>query len=356
VPKRRRRSRVPTPAWERERGALGSRVLGRSPQFYATAGVVLIVVVALGLVVYGFGSNWLNDRNRPGSTAIQVGDTKYSVRYYSERLRQYIEQIGGAESQIAQNPQIAMQIVSEEIEEEAIVLAYAQELGLTATDEEVKAEIAQMLTLSGPDDPTFDSRLQEELTKTNISEAQYRERARAAVFKRKAQEKFTAEVPATAESIHYREILLNEQAEADAALAQIQGGADFAQIAGEKSLESSAKEDGGDAGWAPRGYLDADREEKLFSLEPGGLTTFETNGQFFVYQLIEKQADRPVEEAQKTTIADNSYRKWVEEKRAVLAIENDVSPGGCDGKKVKWALDHAIPSPNNSLFSESFCA
>jgi parvulin-like peptidyl-prolyl isomerase len=356
VPKRRRRSRVPTPAWERERGALGSRVLGRSPQFYATVGVVLVVVVALGLVLYAFGSAWLDDRNRPGSTAIQVGDTKYSVRDYSERLRQYIEQIGGAESQLAQNPTIAMQIVSEEIEEEAIVLGSAQELGLTATDEEVKAEIAQMLTLSGPDDPSFDSRLQEELTKTNVSEAQYRERARAAVLKRKAQEKFTAEVQATAESIHYREILLKTQAEADAALAQIQGGADFAQVAAEKSTDTGAKENGGDKGWVPRGYLDAAREEKVFALEPGGLTTFESNGQFFVYQLLEKQADRPVEEAQKTTIADNSYRKWLEGKRAVLAIQNDLAPGSCDGKKVKWALDHSIPSVNNGPISESLCA
>jgi parvulin-like peptidyl-prolyl isomerase len=356
LPKRRRRSHVPTPAWERERGALGSRVFGRSPQFYATAGVVLVVVVAVGLVLYAFGSAWLNDRNRPGSTAIQVGDTKYSVRDYSERLRQYIEQIGGAESQLAQNPTIAMQIVSEEIEEEAILLASAQELGLTATDEEVKAEIAKMLSLSAPDDPTFDSRLQEELTKTNVSEAQYRERARAAVLKRKAQEKFTAEVPATAESIHYREILLKTQAEADAALAQIQGGADFAQVAAEKSTDTGAKENGGDKGWAPRGYLDAAREDKLFALEPGGLTTFESNGQFFVYQLLEKQADRPVEEAQKVTIADNSYRKWLEGKRAVLAIQNDLAPGSCDGKKVKWALDHAVPSVNNGLISESLCA
>ena len=58
-------------------------------------------------------------------------------------------------------------------------------------------------------------------------------------------------------------------------MAQIQGGADFAQIAAEKSLDTGAKENGGDAGWAPRGSLDTAREDKLFALEPGGLTTFE---------------------------------------------------------------------------------
>ena len=172
--KRRRRSHVPTAVWERERGALGRRILGRSPQFYATAGVVLIVVVALGLVAYGFGLNWLDDRNRPGSTAIQVGDKKYSVQYYGERLRQYVEQTGGAQSQIAQNPQIATQILSGEIKDEAVLLAYAQELGLTATDEEVRAEIATILALIGPDDPNFETRFNEELNNTKVSVSQYR--------------------------------------------------------------------------------------------------------------------------------------------------------------------------------------
>jgi parvulin-like peptidyl-prolyl isomerase len=355
MPKRRRRAHVPTLAWERDRGAIGQRFLDRSPQFYATAGVILLVVVAIGLVAYGFGRNWLEDYNRPGSTAIQIGDTKYSVRYYSERLRQYVEEIG-AESQIAQNPQIAMQIVSDELEEEAIVLAFAHELGITASDEEVKAELAKMLTLNGPDDPTFDTRLQEELTNRNMTETQFRDRARAAVLRTKAQEKFTAEVPATAESIHYREILLSDQAEADATLAQIQAGADFAQVAAEKSEDPSAKEDGGDAGWAARGSLQPEREEKLFALEPGGLTTFQNASQFFVYQLVEKQADRPVEESQKSAISANAYDKWLEEKRAAVTLDDNVSSAGCDAKRVKWILDRAVPNVNNDLIAESICA
>ena len=355
MPKRRRRATVPTQVWHHEQSGIGGRVLGRRPQFYAIAGVVALVAVAVGLVIYAFGSSWLEDRNRPGSTAIQGGATKYSVRYYSERLRQYVEEIG-AESQIAQNPQIAMQIVSSDLEEEAILLSSAHELGATASDDEVKAEIAKMLTLQGPDDPTFDSRLQEELKNINISETQFRDRARAAVLRTKAQEKFTAEVPATAESIHYREILLSDQAEADAIVAQIQGGADFAQIAGEKSDDPSAKEDGGDAGWAARGSLQPEREEKLFALEPGGLTTFQNASQFIVYQLLEKQADRPVEESQKSAISANAYDKWLEEKRAALTIDDNVSSAGCDAKRVKWVLDRAVPNVNNDLISESFCA
>jgi peptidyl-prolyl cis-trans isomerase C len=316
------------------------------------AGVVLIVVAAVGLVAYAFASDWWSDINRPGSTAIRVGDTKYSVRHYAERVRQYVDSIGGAEGQAGQNPQIAMQIVSEEIEEEALVLAGAPDLGVTADDNEIKAEIATILGLTGPDDPTFDSRLAEEVKNSKISESQFRDRARAAVLKRKAQEKFKAEVPGAAEAVHYRELTATDQTDADGIVARVQGGTDFAQIATEKGVEN-----GGDKGWAPRGLLDKAVEDKLFALEPGGLTTHENEGgPFLVYQVLEKQADRPVEDAQKTTISDNTYERWLDEKRNSLKVENEVTSAGCDAKKVKWVLDHAVPSPNNGFFSESLCA
>ena len=339
MPKRRRRSRVPVPVWERERGAIGSRVLGRRPQFYATAGVVLMVVVAIGLIVFGFGSDWIEDRNRPGSTAIQVEDTKYSVRYYTERLRRYIQQLGGAGTQFGQNPQFALALVSDELIREAILLRFAEEQGQSATDDEIKTEIATMLTLSGPDDPTFDARFQEELTRTNIPEAQYRDMAKAAVLNRKVQAKFTAEVPAAAESIHYRQIVVGEdQAAADAIKRQIEGGADFAQIAAEKSQDTTAKENGGDAGWAPRGSLETTLEDSLFALEPGQVITFPTQSNVYVYQLLEKQADRPIDEAQKPTLAQTAYQDWLDEKRASVKIVDEMQIQDGDLKKIEYAI------------------
>ena len=61
MPKRRRRSRIPTPVWERERGAIGSQLLSRSPQFYATAGVIALVLAALMIIGLGVGKKWLDD-------------------------------------------------------------------------------------------------------------------------------------------------------------------------------------------------------------------------------------------------------------------------------------------------------
>jgi len=337
MPKRRRRSRVPVPAWERERGGIGSQLLGRSAQFYATAGVVALVLAALLLVGFGVGKKWMDDRNRPDSTAVQVDETKYTVRYYTERLRKFIQEIGGASKQIGQNPQLALGAVSDELIEEAIVLRFAEEKGQTATDDEVKAQIATLLSIT-PDAADFDKRFQEELQRTNISEGQYRDMAKAAALKTKLQAQFTAEIPAVAESIHYRQIAVADRTTADAIKKQIEGGADFAQIAADKSTATGAKDNGGDAGWAPRGALDQDLENTLFALQPGQLTTFASQSSFYVYQVLEKQADRPVEDSQKPAISSHAYQKWLDSKKATVKITDDMSLTGGDQKKIEYAV------------------
>ena len=337
MPKRRRRSRVPVPAWERERGSIGSQLLGRRPQFYATAGVVALVLAALLLVGFGVGKKWMDDRNRPDSTAVQVDETKYTVKYYTERLRRFIQQLGGASSQIGQNPQFALGAVSDELIEEAIVLRFAEEKGQTATDDEVKAQIATLLSIT-PDAADFDTRFQEELQRTNISEGQYRDMAKVAALKKKLQAQSTAEIPAVAESIHYRQIAVADRTTADAIKKQIEGGADFAQVAAEKSTAQGAKDNGGDAGWAPRGALDQDLENTLFALQPGQLTTFASQSNFYVYQMLEKQADRPVEDSQKSAISSHAYQKWLDSKRAIVEITDDMSLTGGDKKKIEYAV------------------
>ena len=340
MPKRRRRSSVPVPTWDKDRGAIGNRIAGRSPRFYAMAAVIGMMVVAVGLVAFAFLNNYLEDRNRPSSTAVKVEDTDYSVRYFTERLNRFIQQSGGSGSLFGQQPQAALSPVADELINEALLLRFSADQGQSVTEDEVKAEIAKMLTLTGPDDPTYDTRLQEELTRTKFTEDQYRDIARAAVLKTKVEQKFTAEIPATAESIHYREIVLDtqDQTEGDEIVRQIEGGADFAQVAKEKSTSPGAAESGGDAGWVPRGFLDKPLEDTLFPLEAGKLIVYPTEQQVFVYQVLEKQADRPVEDAQKTEIANNKFRSWLDEKRAAVRIVNDMDLTDGDIEKIDYAL------------------
>jgi parvulin-like peptidyl-prolyl isomerase len=331
---------VPVPQWDKDRGAIGRRFAGRTPRFYAAAGIVALLVVAVGIVGYAFLNDYVQDRNRPGSTAIKVEDTNYSVRYYTERLNRFIQQNGGSGSLYAQNPQIALEPVGAELIDEALLLRFAQEKNVVATEDEIKAELATMLSLTGPDDVSFETRLREELARTNLTEQQFRDMAKAAVLRRKAQEVFTAELPATAESIHYRQIVLEgtDQAAGDAIVREIEGGADFAEIAKQRSADPGAAENAGDAGWVPRGSLDKQLEETLFPLEQGQLVVYPTESNVYVYQVVEKQPDRPIEESQKLSLSTNAFRTWLDEKRSSVTVVNEMEFPGGNIDKIQYAL------------------
>ena len=320
MPKKRRQSKVPTPAWERDHGTIGNRALSRSGQFYALCGVIVLVAVALGIVAYAVVADEIADRNRPDSTAVQVDSRKYSLDDFTTRVDSFVQQNGGPGQIPLESAAQAIAAVQEQVIEEQILVRYAGELGLAATDEEIQDEYASRMGIN-KEDATFPTLLQEELDRTGMTEEEYKEVATAAVLRRKVLEKFKTEVPASAESVHYRQILVTTQAEADEIRRQLDAGADFATLAKEKSLDAATKENGGDAGWIPRGVLDKSVEDHLFGREPNQITTYPTSSNVYLYQVIEKSADRAVEDAQKTTLSETKYGDWFEEKRGTLAIK-----------------------------------
>lgn len=311
--------------------------MGRSPQFYATAGIVAIVLLAVGLVAYAFWSDYWQDRNRPTSTALQVGDTEYTLRHFTERLRMFVQQVGGPANESAQ-PSVAIPAVADQLIQEAIVLRFAPEEGVSAGEEDIKAEIANRLGLT-VDDASFDARYQEELTRSGLTDEQYRQMAQAAVLTNKIRTKLEEGVPAAAESVHFRQILVSDDAAAQEIKKQIEDGGDFAQLAAERSLDTATKDEGGDAGWVPRGLLDKAAEDALFGLEPQKVTTFSTgSGGAYVLQLLEKAADREIAPDQKGGLARAAFERWIQEKRQSVKIVNDVDPASGDADKIRWAV------------------
>jgi parvulin-like peptidyl-prolyl isomerase len=195
-------------------------------------------VIALGIVAYAVIADEIADRNRPGSTAVRVDDRDFSLEYFATRLGRFIQESGGEGVYPRTNPQVvalAIQSVQGLLVEEQILLRFAGEQGQAASDDEINAEIATVMQI-GADDPNFATRFQDELTRSGLTEEQYGEMISATVLRMKVNEKFTAEVPATAESVHYRLIQLasGDQATADDLRAQIEGGADFAALAAQK--------------------------------------------------------------------------------------------------------------------------
>ncbi len=304
--------------------------------------IVVLVVIALGFIVYGFGADYIEDQRRPGSTALKINDTDYDVRYFSERLESYVQQNGGTGSAASQ-PSVAFGAVIDQNIEEAVMLQFAGELGLAASEAEVNDEIATRLNTQA-DSPDFDVRIQDELARTGISEDLFRDQVEAAVLRGKVIEHFSDELPDTLESIHLRQILVASQAEADDIKEEIEGGGDAAAIAEERSLDTTTGAEGGDAGWLPRGALIAEVEETLFGLDAGDVIVYPVGDTaYFVYELLDKDESRPLEEEQRGNLALGDVIEWVDENRITMNIVDEVST---DADKAAWAIEHVYGSPS----------
>jgi parvulin-like peptidyl-prolyl isomerase len=337
VPSRkRRREKIPTPAWDTGTG-IAAQVRKRSPRFWGTAAVIALVVVALGIVAFAFAADYRADQRRPGSTAMRIDDTTYTVRYYTERLRMYVNQFGGPGSEFAQ-PSSAFPAVSQQLIEEEAILRFAEEEGVTATEEDINEEIATRLGIT-TDDEEFDDRVLEEANRMNLTLDEYLTFVRAGVLRGNLLEKFTEELPETAESVHYRQIQVANQEQADAVRLRIEEGEDFADLAAELSLHEATKDDGGDMGWIPRGILDRSLEQTLFALDPGAVTTYPTATGAFVYQVVEINPDRPIEETYRPSLAQRQLSEWVDEKVLLLNVDDRMDIFSGDGDKIRWAVE-----------------
>jgi peptidyl-prolyl cis-trans isomerase C len=144
-----------------------------------------------------------------------------------------------------------------------LLLAEADERKL-AEEPEVQAEIAQ----------ARDNVLRDSLVEQAIEQGTTDERLRAAYDAMKSQPGFAFE------ETRASHILLASEAEAQEALKQIQGGADFAALAKEKSTDPSAKSNAGDLGYFKRDQMVPEFAEAAFTIEPGTVGEAPVKSQF----------------------------------------------------------------------------
>jgi hypothetical protein len=327
--------KIPTPAWDRHGGAPGGISASRG-RYYAMLGVIGLVVVAIGVIGVGFVLDWVEDQQRPGSTAVKVGERTYTVRDMTARARLLAGETGSTQAS-AIIPTVTAAAI-----DEAILLQYASEMKVEATDPEIKEEIAKMMGIKA-DDPNFDSLYQQELDTVDLSEEEYRNYARGRVLDAKMTKKFEEEVPAETESIPYASIQVTDQQTADQIMEQLDAGGDFAALAKEFSTDTTTKDKGGDKGWLPRGGLTEAQEDVLFSLKKGETAMYPApaGGVIFIYKALGNPASHAVSDEWKPTLAASAYSDWKKEKQDSLTVVDELSFTDGDGDKIKYVIDNA---------------
>jgi len=329
-----RRTKIPAPTWEHEHTGITRKLEANRWQLWATAGIVLLVAASLGVIGFAFLSDYIEDQQRPGSLGLRVADRELTVEDYTKRAVLKVEQIGTS------NASVVISVLNQDLIEEMVLLQFADEQSATATDDEIREDIAIKLGIAA-DDANFDARLQEELVRNGLTEEQYRDISRAAVLKTNVTAQFQVEIPETLPSVNYREIEVEDQETADGLVAQLNEGAEFGPLATENSINQTSAENGGEKGWVAEGVLDESAEAILFALEPGEITTFLGPNSVFVYEVTEKSDAHEVSITDNISLGDQAYADWLADKLLEIDFENEMDTQTGDPDKIGYVVDHA---------------
>ena len=145
----------------------------------------------------------------------------------------------------------------------------------------------------------------------------YTEQAFRSALKRGAEsawmrDKIVTALPSTAEQVHVQQILLYNEGTAQSFLAQLNGGADFDELAREADPLTR-----GDLGWVPRGYLlDAKFEEIAFALAVGEHSdVITTDVGFHILRVLERDMGRPLSPDATLALQEAALKEWIEAQR-----------------------------------------
>lgn len=145
--------------------------------------------------------------------------------------------------------------------------------------------------------------------------------------------------------VRARHILLEGEEDAKAVIAELEAGADFAELAKRKSTGPSGA-NGGDLGYFTQAKMVPAFAQAAFALEPGAITTapVETRFGWHVIKVEDRRETPPPSfEDVQTTIRDQQARQLISELTASLRAAAEVRRFGPDGEEIA-----ASPSKNEN--------
>ena len=202
----------------------------------------------------------------------------------------------------------------------ALIEQEAAALGVTLTSEELEAQVQSDIDTGGGE-----AAFEEWLQITGLTRDDYREMLRQSMISQRVLEAVTADVGEEAEQVHVRHIMAESEEAALEIQAMLQGGADFVALARERSIDLATKDNGGDLGWFPRGFVAIELENAAFGLQPGQISAVIQLGEgYHIIQLVEREAAYPLSPEMQLELRLAIFEEWLAGKRDSAAIERFV--------------------------------
>ncbi len=344
------RAKQPPPkAPARRRGSLSDLFAldsERSARLMLIGGVAAVLVLAVGFLAFGYYNSVIKPRNR---TVLGADGTNVSYSAIERRMRYELHlhpEFAQSQQAIQVLPDSVMQTLLNEI---TLVSRGPSDQGIQVDDSELDAAVRTKVGVSAQEDQRrFADALRTALKESGLHENEYRRIVLADTIKNKLQQKFLAEVPATAQQAKVDVIATSTTDAANAAIARVKFGEDWAAVAKDVSTDSDAKTTGGIHDYGPQGSFSPAYDGYAFTAPVGQISQpllYNTGSSTTYYVVrVEDRADKPVTDAQKSTVSTKTYNDWLSNMQGQMNVVKDFD----DQSKLDalgWVAENHLPAP-----------
>lgn len=203
----------------------------------------------------------------------------------------------------------------------------APQYGIQVTDDDVDQELKNMASDGTGDisDVEFKEWYRQQLNDNNMSDSQYRELVYINLLTSRLHAYLAERVPTVVEQVHLHVIVVQTYEEAQKVEERLKAGEDFATVAREVSIDSSAKENGGDQGWLSPVIL-SDYQSLIEALDIGEVstpiayysqtdttTTSTEPDMWYIFMVSEKDSARQLDDNQMAILQALALELWLKE-------------------------------------------
>jgi len=151
---------------------------------------------------------------------------------------------------------------------------------------------------------------------SGFGRADYDHLVEGSMLRERLEEQLAENAPTTSEQAKARHILVATLEEAQAALARLNAGEAFEDLAAELSQDDSNKDQGGELGWFARDRMVPEFEEAAFSLRPGELSDIiETQFGFHILQVEDYDPARAMDASELEQARQDAINAWYKAQR-----------------------------------------
>jgi parvulin-like peptidyl-prolyl isomerase len=265
------------------------------------------------------------------------GGTDSSQAYLQQIIEQQKQQIQQAQQELiysVPDQLIGNELIRQEVEKRGILVTSAdmdtaiRDMFQPSPQEPVTDTVSTTPTPTPIPANAWEQNYKQYLVTLGVSDSEYRQIALLPGLQRERLQVVMSEtMPTSAEQIRVSHIVTDTEDEANAILARVQAGEDFATLARDLSGDTATTEIGGDLGWYPREVLSGEFgpgvESAAWTLQKGQVVTapLQSYTGYEIIKVTDQDANRPLDSDKLTQLQSSVLENWLTAQMNSAAVE-----------------------------------